>query len=48
MSKNSLNSKIDFILEMNLNIKKIVKRHNGVTKALGDYEGQMGILRELL
>ena len=44
MSKNSLNAKIDFILEMNTNIKNIVKRHNGVMEALNDYEGQMAIL----
>ncbi len=36
--------KIDFILEMIENIEKIVKRHNGVVKALSDFEGQMAIL----
>jgi len=44
MSNDSQKAKIDFILEMSGNIKNIVKRHGGVTKALEDYEGQMAIL----
>ena len=44
MSKQSLEAKVDFILEMCLNITKIVKRHNGIIKALNDYEGQMALL----
>lgn len=36
--------KAEFILEMINNIEKIVNRHNGIVKALEDYEGQMAIL----
>ena len=39
--------KIDFILEMIENIEKIIKRHQGVVKALEDFEGQMAIFRGL-
>jgi len=48
MSKVSINAKIDFILEMIENIEKIIKRHNGIVKALDDYEGQMALMMGLL
>ncbi|NPA87596.1 MAG: DUF86 domain-containing protein [Epsilonproteobacteria bacterium] len=39
--------KIDFILEMIENIENIIKRHNGIVKALEDFEGQMAIFMGL-
>jgi len=48
MSKVSIIAKVDFILEMISNIEKIVKRHNGIIKALDDYEGKMAIMMGLL
>lgn len=44
MSKKSVNSKIEFILEMVENIEKIVQRHNGIVDTINDFEGQMAIL----
>ncbi|MEA1952774.1 MAG: HepT-like ribonuclease domain-containing protein [Campylobacterota bacterium] len=44
MSKYSLDAKVNFILEMCVNIQKIVKRHKGIVSALEDYEGQMALL----
>ncbi len=41
MSKKSLDSGVDFILEMILNIKNIVKRHNGIVRALGGFEANI-------
>ena len=44
MSSQSLLAKVDFVLEMCMNVQEIVKRHQGVTKAIDDFEGQMAIL----
>lgn len=44
MSKQSSIAKIDFMLEMIENIEKIVKRHDGIVKAIDDFEGQMALL----
>lgn len=44
MSENSVNAKIEFILEMIENIEKIIERHNGIVDTLNDFEGQMAIL----
>jgi uncharacterized protein with HEPN domain len=44
MSKKSIQSKIEFILEMIENIEKIIQRHNGIVDTLKDFEGQMAIL----
>jgi len=37
MSKVSVRAKVDFVLEMIENIEKIIQRHNGIVKALDDY-----------
>ena len=47
MSKQSIKAKIEFILEMVDNIKKIIQRHNGIINSLNDFEPQMAILMAL-
>jgi len=47
MSKQSLQAKIEFIVEMVDNIDAIAKRHGGIVKALEDFEGQMALLMGL-
>ncbi|PHQ65926.1 MAG: hypothetical protein COB99_01330 [Sulfurimonas sp.] len=47
MSSKSINAKIEFIIEMIDNIEEITKRHNGIVKTLGDFEGQMAVLMGL-
>jgi len=47
MSKQSLQAKIEFIVEMIDNIDAIAKRHGGIVKALEDFEGQMALLMGL-
>ena len=44
MSKQSMNAKLEFIIEMIENIEEIINRHNGIVKTLEDFEGQMAIL----
>ena len=47
MSKQSMNAKIEFIIEMIENIEEIINRHNGIVKTLEDFEGQMAVLMGL-
>ena len=47
MSKKSMQAKVEFLLEMIENIDQIIKRHDGIVKALEDFEGQMALLMGL-
>lgn len=38
MSEKSIQSKVEFILEMIENIEKIIQRHNGIVDTLKDFK----------
>ena len=48
MSKDSILAKIDFIIKMIDDLEFIISKHQHITKALNDREGQLAILMCLL
>ena len=48
MKLDKICAKVEFVLEMIENIKKVIKRHNGIVNALSDFESQAAILMFLM